>query len=870
MSSEPINVGTPTIPAQYRHQDIESKWGAAWEDTQIYKWKIAPRSDTFSIDTPPPTVSGSLHVGHVFSYTQTDIMARFKRMCGKTIFYPMGWDDNGLPTERRVQNVFGIACNPALPFEPEWVPTKIEGKRERYIEVSRQNFIQACEQLTKEDEQAFESMWRKLGLSIDWSMQYATINEHCRRISQYSFLELVKKGQVYQQEAPTMWDVDFQTAVAQAEIEDRTSPGAYHHIRFQVQNGGEFVIATTRPELLAACIAVVAHPDDERFKPLFGKTAITPLFHMPVPILPADHADPEKGTGILMVCTFGDTMDVEWWKTTEFPIKPLILPNGRLADITFGEGVWESLNPEAANEAYASLKGLRVKQARRAIVELLSLAKPPEPIEHPVKFYEKGDSPIEFITTRQWFINILDHKDKLKEQGDKIQWHPEHMKTRYTNWVEGLNQDWCISRQRFFGVPFPVWYPMSSSGQIDYERPIMATPDQLPIDPALTAPPGYTPEQRNQPDGFVSDPDVMDTWATSSLTPQLMSGWPDNDDRHKSVFPLDIRPQSHEIIRTWAFYTIVKSWMHHGQIPWKNVLISGWVLDPDRKKMSKSKGNVVTPDHMLDTYSADAVRYWSGRAKLGSDTAFDESVFLIGKKLVTKLVNASKFVLAQLAEAPADTVWDLTDVTECIDKAWIAHMGTVVAQATQSFELYDYAAALDKTESAFWMFCDHYIELVKGRAYQESGAKQLSVWQTLNWTLKTFLRLLAPYLPYVTEEIWSWRYTAISPSVHISLWPDETEYESVVFPSWKSQEILDPVIQILSEIRAAKTQAQKSMKHPVTSLTISGPESFIALIDMYPDILEDLKRAGSVTSVKTALSQTVQIQVAVVLEKDLN
>ncbi len=865
MSSESTQTGSP-IPDQYRHQDIESKWGQVWEETQLYKWKMAARSETFSIDTPPPTVSGSLHVGHVFSYTQTDIMARFKRMCGKTIFYPMGWDDNGLPTERRVQNVFGIACNPDLPHDPNWTPTKIDGKRDRYVDVSRPNFIQACEQLTQEDEQAFESMWRKLGLSIDWSLQYATINAHCRRVSQYSFLELVKKGHVYQQEAPTMWDVDFQTAVAQAEIEDRTCPGAYHRIQFQVEGGGDFVIATTRPELLPACIAVVAHPDDERFKPLFGKTAITPLFHMPVPILPAAHADPDKGTGILMVCTFGDTMDVEWWKSTELPIKPLILPNGRLADITFGAGVWESTNPEAANQAYATLKGLKIKQARRAIVEQLTLESPPEPIEHPVKFYEKGDSPIEFITTRQWFINILDHKAKLKEQGDKIQWHPEYMKTRYTNWVEGLNQDWCISRQRFFGVPFPVWYALSDTGQIEYQTPIMATADQLPIDPALIAPPGYTADQRNQPGGFVSDPDVMDTWATSSLTPQLMSGWPDNDDRHKSIFPLDIRPQSHEIIRTWAFYTIVKAWMHHGQIPWKNVLISGWVLDPDRKKMSKSKGNVVTPDHMLETYSADAVRYWSGRAKLGSDTAFDESIFLIGKKLVTKLVNASKFVLAQLAQAPQETQWDLSNVTECLDKAWIAHMGSVITQATQSFELYDYAAALEKTEATFWMFCDHYIELVKGRAYQESGSKQLSAWQTLNWTLETFLRLFAPYLPYVTEEIWAWRYADSHPSVHTSLWPAVSEFESVVFPSWKSQEILDPVIAILSEIRATKTQAQKSMKHPVSKLTISGTESFMALIDMYPEILEDLKRAGNVTTIHTTHGQSAQLHVSVELE----
>jgi valyl-tRNA synthetase len=841
------------LPKSYVHTDIEKKWQQFWHDQGTYKWNNdRPREETFSVDTPPPTVSGSLHVGHVFSYTQTDVLARYQRMLGKNVFYPMGWDDNGLPTERRVQNVFGISCNPHLPYQPDWYPEKTTEKKP-FTDISRQNFIEACNTLTQEDEAVFESMWRQLGISVDWNLQYATINDHCRKLSQASFLDLVKKDFVYQNEAPTMWDVDFKTAVAQAEIEDRVCPGAYHHIRFAVESGGHFDIATTRPELLAACIAVVAHPDDNRYKPLFGKKAITPLFSAPVPILASPHADPEKGSGILMVCTFGDAMDVEWWKKSGLPIKQILGLNGRLMDVPFGQAPFHSLDVQKASVFYDQIKGLKTHQARKKIAELLQqegvLIKDPEPIEHPVKFYEKGDTPIEFMPTRQWFIKILASKAQLLAQGEQIVWHPDFMKTRYTNWVEGLNQDWCISRQRFFGVPFPVWYPLSKNGEIHYDAPIFATADQLPIDPLTVAPKGYTESQRNQPNGFCGDPDVMDTWATSSLTPQLMSHWTLDEKRHESVFPMDIRPQSHEIIRTWAFYTIAKAWMHHNTIPWKNVLISGWVLDPDRKKMSKSKGNVVTPGHLLESYSSDAVRYWASRARLGSDTAFDESVFLIGKKLVTKLFNASKFVMLQLHGAEQFEPMDISLVSECVDKAWIDVMKDTITQATQAFEAFEYAEALEKTEATFWKFCDHYIELVKGRAYQENGAKKESALASLDWSLKAFLRLLAPFLPYISEEIWSWRYTKVSGSVHTAAWPTKDELEEVVFPSWSGDVILQPVIDILSELRGAKTKAQKSMKHPISQLELSCPESVSQFLDMYPEILDDIKRAGVVETI---------------------
>lgn len=845
------------LPKKYNHNESEQKWQDAWETQGVYLWdKEASREHTFSIDTPPPTVSGSLHIGHVFSYTQTDIIARYQRMIGKSVFYPMGWDDNGLPTERRVQNVYGITCNPALPYNAAWSPTERSLKRHEYEDVSRRNFIEACSILTKKDEEAFESVWRRLGLSIDWNLQYATINDHCRQLSQASFLDLVKKGYAYHVESPTMWDIDFQSAVAQAELEDRDCPGAYHDISFQVEDGSSFVISTTRPELLPACIAVVAHPDDARYKPFFGKYAITPLFHARVPILPAEHADPEKGTGILMVCTFGDIHDVEWWKSSKLPLKQIIGRNGRLKDIHIGEAPFESEKPEQARQVYSQLSGLTLRKAQPVIVSLLSdagvLVSEPKAITHPVKFYEKGDSPIEFITTRQWFIRILESKDALLKQGEKIKWLPGYMKSRYENWVSGLNQDWCISRQRFFGVPFPVWYPVTAEGEPDYSRPIYASEDQLPVDPTSDCPAGYTESQRNQASGFIADPDVMDTWATSSLTPQIMSHWGCDDTRHASVFPFDIRPQSHEIIRTWAFYTITKAWMHEGQIPWKNVTISGWVLDPDRKKMSKSKGNVVTPEHLLENYSSDAVRYWSAKARLGADTAFDESMFTIGKKLVTKLFNASKFVVMQLADHP--TPLSETEITEPIDRSFVAYLNSIIEKATVAFNQFDYASALEHTESAFWLFCDHYIEIVKGRAYREENeAKKQSALAGLDVALRCFLKLFAPHLPFITEEIWSWRYSNEQQSIHKSSWP--TPFASELSGDVS---ILMSIIDVLSDVRGAKSKANTNMKHGVSALTIHAPST---VLDAVKQAEEDLIRAGSIQTITYNNSEAFTVDV---------
>ncbi len=842
------------IPQKYDPNATEEKWQRAWDESGIYHWDPSrPREETFTVDTPPPTVSGSLHIGHVFSYTHQDLLVRYQRMRGRNIHYGMGWDDNGLPTERRVQNIFGIRCDPSLPYDAEWIPNPDKGKKDPVEIISRRNFIEACAIVTEEDEKAFEGLWRRLGLSIDWRDTYATIDVNCRKTSQASFLDLVEKGQVYSVESPTMWDVDFQTAVAQAEVEDRDRPGAMHDIRFAIEGGGEFTISTTRPELLVACIAVVAHPDDERYQPHFGSHAITPLFGARVPILASDHADPEKGTGILMVCTFGDAADVDWWKQSDLPLKQVIGMHGRMLPVAFGEAPFNSTDVDRAAQYYAEIEGLWAKQAKKKMPEILSqegtgphgegaaLTGEIRQLMHPVKFYEKGDRPLEFVPTRQWFIRILEHKEALLAQGEKIQWHPHFMRTRYDHWVEGLNQDWCISRQRYFGVPFPVWYPVDGNGQPDYENPIFATAEILPTDPLSETAPGFNESQRDQPGGFTGDPDVMDTWATSSLTPQIQSHWAAGEDRHERLFPMDIRPQSHEIIRTWAFYTIVKAWMHHDQVPWHNVVISGWILDPDRKKMSKSKGNVVTPGHLLDAHSVDGVRYWASRASLGADTAFDEQVFRLGKRLATKVFNASRFVHMQLEGTPTTAPSAINDP---LDIALVSLLRDVVRSSTEAFERFDYAGALHRAEDAFWSFCDYYLELVKTRSYvEEDTPGRRSSHAALSLALRTYLRLLAPFLPYVTEEVWSWSYAGEGreASVHTSPWPSLTEFEEV--PNTYGSDTYDAAAEILSKIRGAKSIGKRSLKWPVERLIVTGPAANLAAFE---PVRDDVLKAGKV------------------------
>jgi valyl-tRNA synthetase len=850
--------GAPVVPERPSLEGLEGKWSAQWQDRGTYAFdRTVEKARVFAIDTPPPTVSGELHIGHIFSYTHTDTVARYRRMRGYEVFYPMGFDDNGLPTERRVQNYYGVRCDPSLQKDPDFVaPEKPEKKP---VSVSRPDFIELCSRLAVEDEKAFEGLWRALGLSVDWDHHtYATIDTAARRTAQQGFVRLLEKGHAYSTEAPTQWDVDFQTAVSQAEMEDKEVPGAYHRLRFgRVDGGGDVEIETTRPELLAACVALVAHPDDARYQPLFGTEVTTPLFGVRVPVLAHGLADPEKGSGIAMICTFGDTTDVTWWRELALPTRTIVGRNGRLQTVVWGEPGWESTDVTAATEAYGEIAGKTVTQARTRIVELLgasgALVGEPRSIVHPVKFYERGDRPLEIVSSRQWYIRTLPLRARLLERGRELKWHPPYMVHRYEAWVEGLNSDWNISRQRFFGVPFPVWYPVDGAGEIDHDHPMVATEDRLPVDPSSDVPDGYGPDQRGAPGGFVGDADVMDTWATSSLTPQIAGGWATDPDLFSLVFPMSLRPQAHEIIRTWLFSTIVRSELEHGCLPWSDTAISGWVLDPDRKKMSKSKGNASTPLPLLETHGSDGVRYWAASGRPGTDTAVDEGQMKVGRRLAMKILNASRFALSRIAggELPGPD-----SIVAAIDLAMLRDLAGVVEEATVAFEDYDYARALERTEAFFWSFCDDYLELVKGRAYEDPDvAGPASARAALALALSVLLRLLAPFVPFVTEEVWSWWHEG---SIHRAPWPTSDEFpeggidtesnDTASDDNASNDTVLSVVAEVLGLVRRAKTTAKRSMRAPVAVLTVIDDPARLALLAKAES---DLRDAGGVVELVT-------------------
>ncbi|MBM3752154.1 MAG: valine--tRNA ligase [Acidimicrobiia bacterium] len=832
-------------------EGLEDKWRAKWEDEGVYRFdRQAPRERVFAIDTPPPTVSGSLHVGHVFSYTHTDVIARYQRMQGRAVCYPMGWDDNGLPTERRVQNYYGVRCDPSLPYDPAFEPPAQPPKQP--ISISRPNFVELCARLTADDEVVFEKLWRHLGLSVDWSMTYATIGKDAQRVSQLAFLRLLGKGRAYQLEAPTLWDVDFRTAVAQAELEDRELPGAYHKIRFARPDGGTIDIETTRPELIPACVALVAHPDDPRYQPLFGTTVTTPLFAVPVPIRAHHLADPEKGTGIAMICTFGDVTDVVWWRELSLPVRAVIQANGAFKPVIWGDSGWESQDAAAAQSHYDQLAGLSAVKARARIVDLLresgDLLGEPRPITHNVKFFEKGDRPLEIVTSRQWFIQTMNEREALLARGRALQWHPEYMRARFENWVNGLNGDWCISRQRFFGVPFPVWYRVKQDGTTDFDARLVPDESQLPIDPSTDVPAGYTADQRGVPGGFVGDPDVMDTWATSSLTPFIVCGWERDPGLFARTYPMHLRPQAHDIIRTWLFSTVLRAHLETDTLPWTDTAISGWVLDPDRKKMSKSKGNVVTPMALLEEHGSDAVRYWAAKGGPGVDTAFEPGQMKVGRRLAIKLFNASKFVL--MKDAPVGPV------TEPYDLSMLAALREVVVDVTRALDAYDYASALRTAESFFWAFCDDYVEMVKRRRMTDDAAAASAI-AASRLALSVQLRLVAPFLPFVTEEVWSTWQTG---SVHRAPWPTADEALSAAGDS----SLYATASAILTAVRGARSAKKVPFSTPVrlTTLTITAPQ-----VPEWPTLRADilaccnvaeLVEAGVTVTETTALQADVE------------
>ncbi|MDR6613103.1 valine--tRNA ligase [Leifsonia sp. 1010] len=855
------NTPAARVPDKPALEGLESKWGDRWQQDGTFEFDragalAAGRDGVYSIDTPPPTASGSLHIGHVFSYTHTDVIARFQRMRGRTVFYPMGWDDNGLPTERRVQNYYGVRCDPSLPYEPDFTPP-FEGGDNKSTKaadqkpISRRNFIELCERLTEEDEKQFEALWRTLGLSVDWSQTYRTIGRDSIRTSQLAFLRNIERGEAYQAQAPTLWDITFRTAVAQAELEDREQPSAYHRVAFHGADGPVY-IETTRPELLPACVALVAHPDDERYKPLFGTTVRTPLFDVEVPVVGHHLAQPDKGSGIAMICTFGDVTDVTWWRELDLPNRAIIGFDGRILPEPP-----TAITSEAGKEAYAQLAGKTVFSAKQAVVELLrasgDLEGEPKPIQHPVKFFEKGDKPLEIVSTRQWYVKNGARDEELRarliELGREIDWHPDFMRVRYENWVNGLTGDWLISRQRFFGVPIPVWYPLDADGNPLFDEPLLPTEEMLPVDPSSDTAPGFEEAQRGQAGGFVGEHDVMDTWMTSSLTPQLAGGWMRDPELFDAVFPFDLRPQGQDIIRTWLFSTLLRAKLEADVAPWRNAALSGFIVDPDRKKMSKSKGNVVTPADILEKHGSDAVRYWAASSKLGTDAAFDPqnpTQIKIGRRLAIKLLNAAKFILG--FDAPESI--ELDRVTSPLDRSMLQNLAGVVADATAALENYEHSRALEIVEPFFWTFCDDYLELVKERAYGEAGEEQASAVVALRVALSTFLRLFAPVLPFAAEEAWSWSEEG---SVHVAPWPEARE----VALDWSAdREVLAIVGRALTGIRGAKTASKASQRTPVDSAVIAGPADEIAAVE---SAAGDLRSVGRIADLRFASADELQV-----------
>ncbi|MPV38176.1 valine--tRNA ligase [Georgenia subflava] len=845
----------PSVPEKVSLDGLEDRWNGTWTQAGTYAFdRTATREQVYSIDTPPPTVSGSLHVGHVFSYTHTDVVARYRRMRGKAVFYPMGWDDNGLPTERRVQNYYGVRCDPSLPYEPDFTPPHDGGegksvKAADQVPVSRKNFIELCERLTAEDEQQFEALWRHLGLSVDWSHHYQTIGKDAQQVAQAAFLRNLARGEAYQAAAPGLWDVTFQTAVAQAELEARDYPGHYHKVAFHKPDGSPVHIETTRPELLPACVALIAHPDDERYQDLFGTTVTSPVFGVSLPVLAHPAAEMDKGAGIAMCCTFGDLTDVQWWRELDLPTRPVLGRNGRILTETP-----EWLVDDGGRAAYGQMAGKTTFSARQVVVDALresgDLAGEPVPTQRKTNFFEKGDKPLEIVTSRQWYIRNggrsyteadgAELRENLIARGKELDFHPDFMRVRYENWVNGLNSDWLVSRQRFFGVPIPVWYAVGPDGEVDHDQ--VLTPDEaaLPVDPSIDVPAGYTEDQRGVPGGFVGEVDIMDTWATSSLSPQIAGGWLRDEDLFARVYPMDLRPQGQDIIRTWLFSTVVRAHLEFGGLPWQHAAISGWILDPDRKKMSKSKGNVVTPMGLLEEHGSDAVRYWAASARLGTDAAFEVGQMKIGRRLAIKILNASKFALTMGGDA--ELVLDPAAVTAPIDRAMLAGLADVVDAATAAFEAYDHTRALETTETFFWTFCDDYLELVKDRAYNRDGALATadadSARAALAIAVDTLLRLFAPVLPFATEEVWSWYRTG---SVHQAAWPTAAPLRAAAADG--DPALIGATGDALAALRKVKSEAKVSQRTTFARVRLQLPAGSIAAVQQ---ALGDLRAAGRV------------------------
>ena len=777
---------------KYDFKSVEEKLLKEWEEKGIYRFKQG-RKPVFSVDTPPPTVSGSMHLGHAYSYSHQDFIMRYKRMRGFNVFAPWGFDDNGLATERFVEKKLGIKAN----------------------KMPRGEFTKKCLEVSREAEGEMIRGWKRIGMSVDWSISYHTISPEVIKKSQLSFIELYKKGRIYRKKMPIMWCPECGTALAQVELKDKEDDSELVYIRFKVDNGSTISIATTRPELMPACVAVFVHPDDSRYKDFVGRKASLPIFNREVPILADDKVDPSFGTGAVYHCTFGDIDDIEWVIKHDLPIIELVNKDG-----TF-------------NKRAGRYEGMRSREARKEIVkdlEELGVVEKKEPVHHVVNVHERCGTEIEFIMTEQWYIKYLDLKEKLLEQGRKIKWHPAHMRVRYDNWVNGLKWDWCISRQRFFGVPFPVWYCKKCG------RPIIADEKELPVDPLVDKP---RVKCECGSEEFIAEKDVMDTWATSSLTPMIALKWGQDDDFFKGMFPMDLRPQAHDIITFWAFTTIVKSYLHEKSIPWKNIMISGHALDPRGRKMSKSEGNVINPLSVIDKYGADALRFWVASSKLGEDLPFQEKDLVTGRKMINKLWNASRFVMMNLEDFSHEEYKKFNEEKlEPFDKWFLSTLNRAIKKATESFESYEYSRAKLEVENFFWhIFCDNYLEFVKSRIYNPEkrgvDAKR-SAQYTLRRGLLVQLKLLAPIMPFITDEIFHRYYPEEGESIHVSEWPKYLEERYA-----EEREAGDAALAIVGAIRRYKSSIGKSLGYEIKGIIIHTDNP-----DMISSVGEDIKDAS--------------------------
>ncbi|MBN1422627.1 MAG: valine--tRNA ligase [Planctomycetes bacterium] len=797
-----------TLPKHYDHRETEAKWRAYWRETGLYRFDPDHAGPIYSVDTPPPTVSGALHIGHIFSYTQAEAVVRYRRMRGHSIFYPFGFDDNGLPTERLVEKEHRVKGS-AMP---------------------RGEFVDLCLRTTKKYEEEFKELWQRLGFSADWDrLDYATISPVVQRISQRSFLDLHRKGVVYNRDCPTLWCCECETSIAQAELEEAELASTFSDLRFRLDDGRDLIIATTRPELLPACVAVFVHPDDARHRPLVGRTARVPLFDQEVPILTDPRVDPEKGTGIVMCCTFGDATDVVWWQAHRLPLRTAIDSSGRM------------------NERAGPHAGRKVPAARAAILEELraaGLVLEERKITHPVNTHERCGTPVEFLSVPQWFIRILDHKADLIEMGKRIRWYPPHMLSRYVNWVEGIEWDWNISRQRFFGVPFPLWR-CEACGEVRVARD-----DELPVDPLATTPADACPCGAR---AWQGEKDVMDTWATSSVTPQINARWGEADDRSARILPMDLRPQAHDIIRTWAFYTIVKSYFHHGDIPWRDVVISGHVQAGRGEKISKSKGSkqrIPSPMEILAKEPADGLRYWACSAKLGNDYIYNPGDFNDARRLLTKLWNAARFSFSHLEAFQPRPIEPRS--LRIIDQWLLARVARAAGAITRYWDGYEFGIAKGETEGLFWhVLCDNYLELVKDRLYNEDkhGADaRRSALTGLYAGLYAILRLFAPILPFITEELYQAffreREPGSSPSIHVAPWPvDAYDVDPEAEPCG------DLAVRVLSDLRGYKTTHGLSMNKPLSLLAIALPPE---LAPRFFRIADDLRMTANLAEIRAS------------------